>query len=211
MHNRRRFPRARKPFRAVYFPTQETRVPAVGLDIGGGGLCLLTQEPLPQGNTLLRALVLIGERPVPVSGTICWSDTVTYRARTHYRYGLKFAAINDGDWDHIMRSACTGEKDGSVFATGSTLSSSQRDVLIPYLAQRRVVEALVRAGRLDQPRASGVALVQYRFDGYTMRAGVPYLRLTVRSRRTILSTVSDFSTALLVPIEDRRSAPVLLN
>lgn len=211
VHNRRRFARLRKPFQAVYFPTQEVRVPAVGLDFSGGGFCLLTQEPLPQGSELLNAAVLIGERPVPVSGVVRWRDTVLYRGRRHYRYGLKFTAINDADWEHIMQASAEGEKDGNAFATGNTLTSSQRDMLVPYLVQRRVVELLVRAGRLDQPRSSGVAPVQYRLEGYMMRQGVPYLRLTVRSKRTVFATASEFATKLLVPIDGPRAAPILVS
>jgi len=186
-------------------------MPAVGLDISGGGLCLLTQEPLPAGREQLNAVVLVANRPVPISGSICWRDIVSYRGRPHYRYGLRFTAINDSDWEHIMEFAVEEAHGDAAPALGSTLTQSQCNVLIPYLAQRRIAEELVRAGRLDQPRSAGLALVAYRFDGYAMRQGVPYLRLTVRSRRTIFSTISEFSTKVLVPLNDPKAAPVLLS
>ncbi|MDE2571742.1 MAG: PilZ domain-containing protein [bacterium] len=198
--NRRRFSRRRKPFSAVYFPTQEERMPAIGLDISGGGLCLLTQQPLPPRTACLSAVVLIGDRPVSIGGEIRWRDTVNYQGRPHYRYGLRFVAIDDVDWEHIMRFA-TGEGD-AIPSEGSTLDAAQRDALVPSLAQRRIVEKLVQSQRLDRPRRPSSALVEYRFDGYMMRQGVPYLRLTVRSKRTLFDTVSEFRTKVLVPLDD---------
>ncbi|MBV8244525.1 MAG: PilZ domain-containing protein [Candidatus Eremiobacteraeota bacterium] len=44
--NRRKYPRKRKPYRATFSVDGQTQKPAIGLDISGGGLCVLTQEPV---------------------------------------------------------------------------------------------------------------------------------------------------------------------
>jgi hypothetical protein len=53
--NRRKFPRKRKPYRAAYSLDGTSVRTAIGLDISGGGLCILTQEPIPRDEFEVRA------------------------------------------------------------------------------------------------------------------------------------------------------------
>ena len=200
--DRRRYPRRAKPFQAVYWPTPEMRFPAVGLDIGGGGLCLLTQQPIPAGGQELSIVVLVDERPVPVTGTLKWADTIKYKDKEHYRYGVKLTKISDADWDAMMNALSVQIGLGTP-ASGSVLTAKQRDTLIPAKVQGEITEALVKRGRLDAPQHDCLPLAEYKFEGYTMRKSVPFYKLTVRTKMRTASgrDLNEFRTTILVLIE----------
>lgn len=178
------------------------RFPAVGLDIGGGGLCLLTQQPIPADIHELSVVVLIDEKPVPVTGMVKWNDTIKYKEKDHFRYGLKLLKIADGDWDTMMNSLSVQLGLGTP-ANGSVLTAKQRDQLIPARVQEQISDALVKRERLDPPRHDCLPLTEYKFEGYTMRKSVPMYKLSVRSKARNLSgrDLNEFRTTILVLIE----------
>ena len=178
------------------------RFPAVGLDIGGGGLCLLTQQPIPSDARELSIVVLIDERPVPITGFVKWTDTIKYKDKDHYRYGLKLLKISDADWDSMMNALSVQIGLGTP-ASGSILTAKQRDSLIPSGVQEQIAEALVKRERLDAPQHDCLPLTEYKFEGYTMRKSVPFYKLTVRSKKRNLSgrDLNEFRTTILVLIE----------
>ena len=178
------------------------RFPAVGLDIGGGGLCLLTQQPIPGEIRELSVVVLVDERPVPVSGAVMWTDTIKYKDKDHFRYGLKLLKIADADWDSMMNSLSVQMGLGTP-ASGSVLTATQRDQLIPHRVQEQISEALIKRERLDAPHGDSLPLTEYKFEGYTMRKSVPMYKLSVRSKKRNLSgrDLNEFRTTILVLVE----------
>lgn len=200
--DRRRYPRRAKPFQAVYWPTADMRFPAVGLDIGGGGLCLLTQQPIPPEAHEVSIVVLVDEKPVPVTGLVKWTDTIKYKEKDHFRYGLKLVKISDADWDGMM-NALSVHAGLSSPTSGTVLTAKQRDELIPKAVQIQITDALVKRQRLDAPHQDCLPLTEYKFEGYTMRKSVPFYRLTVRSKMRDLTgrNLDEFRTTILVLIE----------
>ena len=178
------------------------RFPAVGLDIGGGGLCLLTQQPIPAESKELSIVVLVDERPVPITGTLKWADTIKYKDKDHYRYGVKLTKISDADWDGMMNALSVQIGLGTP-ASGSILTAKQRDSLIPAKVQAEIAQALVKKERLDAPRHDCLPMTEYKFEGYTMRKSVPFYKLTVRSKMRNISgrDLNEFRTTILVLIE----------
>lgn len=172
------------------------------MDVGGGGLCLLTQQPIPEELSELSVVLLIDERPVPVTGSVKWNDSIKYKDKEHFRYGLKLLKIADGDWDGMMNSMSV-QMGLSTPATGAILTAKQRDQLIPARVQEQISEALVKRERLDAPHADCLPLTEYKFEGYTMRKSVPMYKLTVRSKKRNLSgrDLNEFRTTVLVLIE----------
>lgn len=202
LDNRRRFPRRNKPFSAVYFPTAEARFPAVGLDIGGGGMCLLTQEPIDDRlREGLQVIALVADKPVAINASVCWNDTLKHKGRDHYRYGLRLKQIADQDWDLIMRWALDEHVGNEAPSTGTVLTATQRDSLIPFRTQRQIATALVKKARLDPTDDTRLPLVEYKFEGYTMRKNVPFYKLTVRSKKSDSRTLEEFRTTVLVLVE----------
>ena len=200
--DRRRYPRRAKPFQAVYWPSADLRFPAVGLDIGGGGICLLTQQPMPPELHQVNIVALLDERPVPITAAVQWTDTIQYKNKEHFRYGLKLAKINDTDWDNMMKSLSVHVGLGTPEA-GVVLTAKQRDALIPMRVQQQIGDILAKKERLDPPRDGALPLAEYKFEGYTMRKGVPFYKLQVRSKKRDGNgrDMREFRSTILVIIE----------
>jgi len=165
-------------------------------------LCLLTQQPIPAELHEVQVVALIDEHPVPITGAVKWNDTIKYKEQDCFRYGLKLIKIADNDWENMMNALSLAMGIGSP-ASGTILTAKQRDMLVPKRVQDQISDALIKRERLDRPQADILPLTEYKFDGYTMRKGVPYYRLTVRSKRRNLSGrhLEEFRTSILVLIE----------
>ena len=199
--NRRKFYRRTKPFQGVYYASPGERVPLVGLDISGGGLCVLLQQPVKDLSAELMLGAVIQAKPFTVIGTIRWSDVVKVKGVDHFRYGLKLKSIADDDWDRLMLWTVENNSD---FVEGATLSAAQRDSLITQQTQDHIATDLRAKERID-PYADGkLPLIEYNFVKYTMRQGAPYVWLRVRSRCTdrTLHTIVDHMTNVLVSCDD---------
>jgi hypothetical protein len=199
--NRRKYYRRTKPFQGVYYASPGERVPLVGLDISGGGLCVLLQQPVKDLAADLMLGAVIDSKPFTVIGSIRWSDVVKVKGADHYRYGLKLKSIADDDWDRLMLWTVENNSD---FSEGTTLSAAQRDSLVTQQTQEKITGELVERRRLDSPQNGQLPLVEYNFVKYTMRQGAPYVWLRVRSRCTdkTLHTVADYMTNVLVSCDD---------
>jgi len=199
--NRRKFFRRTKPFQGVYYATPGERVPLVGLDISGGGLCILLQQPVKDLSSELMLGAVIQAKPFTVIGTVRWSDVVKVKGVDHYRYGLKLKSIADDDWDRLMLWTVENNSD---FVEGATLSAAQRDSLITQQTQEKIANELQSKERIDPFQDGKLPLIEYNFVKYTMRQGAPYVWLRVRSRcvdRTLQTTV-DHMTNVLVSCDD---------
>jgi hypothetical protein len=199
--NRRTYPRRRTTFPATYV-AETTQKPAFGLDISGGGMCLLTQEPIPP--TLLKGfslLAMLGDRKVRLEATGCWAVPMMVRGQKHYRYGLRLKQIADHDWDHVMEHSLSGEG-GPGLTPGLILTTKQRDSILPIDKQHRIAESLAHKKRLDYSGTGRLPLVEYRFTGYQMQRGTPFYRLQVRSKITSATLgTQEFYSTVLVAIE----------
>lgn len=199
--NRRKFFRRTKPFQGVYYASPGERVPLVGLDISGGGLCILLQTPVRDLAAELMLGAVIQSKPFTVIGTVRWSDVVKVKGVDHYRYGLKLKSIADDDWDRLMLWTVENNSD---FVEGATLSAAQRDALITQQTQDKIADELRAKQRIDPYQDGKLPLIEYNFVKYTMRQGAPYVWLRVRSRCTdrTLQTVVDHMTNVLVSCDD---------
>jgi hypothetical protein len=193
-----------KPFRAMYYGHAQERKPAIGLDISGGGLRILVKDAVEHKGLDVPVVVLIADRPVQLSAKVLWVDKTQHQGADHYLYGLKLSKIADHEWDRIME--WTIEEAAPVPASdlqvGSILSAVQRDSMIPVPRQTEVVKRLAEKGRVDAPGDGRLPLVEYKFDGYKMRMGIPYYKLSVRSKKTEKDhSFTEYRTSVLARIE----------
>jgi len=202
--NRRRFPRRQKPFQGVYYANPGERVPTVGLDLSGGGACLLLQQPVKDPNAELMIGAVIDQKPFTIVGRIRWSDVVKVKGVDHYRYGLQLQSIADEDWDRLMLWTLQTSGEAEDLKEGAALSPEQRDALMTAETQNKIGEELVSKERVDPFQAGKLPLIEYNFVKYTMRQGVPYIMLKVRSRSTdrIKQSIEDYYTQILVGCDD---------
>ncbi len=183
--NRRRYPRKRKPYRAtVSLDGGQSQKPAIGLDISGGGLCLLTQEPVSKDEFEIRAT--IDTRVVRLRAKSVWQDTVSHQGKSVWRYGMRFTGISADDWDAVVRYTTdkTVEEQNKaqeeLVAVRMTPDDANR--LLPVALQKRLLSLLVERRRLAPVTSSVTPLVQYFYSGLVRHNGQLMHRLTIQSK-----------------------------
>ncbi|HEY4439790.1 MAG TPA: PilZ domain-containing protein [Candidatus Elarobacter sp.] len=182
--NRRKFPRKRKPYRAAYSLDGKSTRPAIGLDISGGGLCILTQEPVARDEFEVRAQ--IEERPVRVRAKTVWQDNVQHQGRKVWRYGMRFTGIPADDWDAIVRYttdkpvAEANKAQEELVTVRMTPDDTAR--LLPRELQIRLLKMLVERRRLAPIDEKVTPLVQYFYSGIVRHNDKLVHRLVIQSK-----------------------------
>lgn len=182
--NKRKYPRKRKPYRATYSLDGKTQRPAIGLDLSGGGCCIISQESIVQKEFELRAQ--IDERHVRLRAKTVWADNVTHQGRKVFRYGMQFTGIPADDWDAIIRwtadkSLVEGNK-ALEDLTRVRLTPDDTARLLPSALQNRLLAMLVQRGRLAPLDEKVTPLVQYFYSGVARVDGKPMHRLMIQSK-----------------------------
>ena len=183
--NRRKYPRKRKPYRATFsVDAGATQKPAIGLDISGGGLCVLTQEPVGKDEFEVRAT--IETRVVRVRAKSVWQDTVTHQGKSVWRYGMRFTGISADDWDAIVRYTTDrpveeGNKAQEELTT-VRMTPDDANRLLPTKLQYRLLQMLVERRRLAALKENQTPLVQYFYSGVVRHEGKLMHRLTIQSK-----------------------------
>jgi hypothetical protein len=182
--NRRKFPRKRKPYRAAYSVDGKSTRPAIGLDISGGGLCILTQEQVGREEFEVRAQ--IDERPVRVRAKTVWQDNVQHQGRKVWRYGMRFTGIPADDWDAIVRYttdkpvAESNKAQEELTTVRMTPDDTAR--LLPKELQTRLLQMLVDRRRLAPLDVRVTPLVQYFYSGIVRHNDKLVHRLVIQSK-----------------------------
>jgi hypothetical protein len=182
--NRRKFPRKRKPFRATYSLDGHTSRAAIGLDISGGGLCILTQEPVARDEFVVR--VLLEERHLRVRVKTVWHDNVQHQGRKVWRYGTRFTGIPADDWDAIIRYttdrpvAESNKAQDELATVRMTPDDAAR--LLPGELQTRLLQMLVERRRLAPLDERVTPLVQYFYSGIVRHNDKLVHRLVIQSK-----------------------------
>lgn len=183
--NRRKYPRKRKPYRAtVSVDSGVSQKPAIGLDISGGGLCLLTQEPTGRDEFEIRAT--IETRVLRMRGKSVWQDTVSHQGKSVWRYGMRFTGISADDWDAIIRYttdkpvAETNKAQEELVSVRMTPDDASR--LLPVNLQRRLLAMLVERRRLAPLLDNVTPLVQYFYSGVVRYNNELVHRITIQSK-----------------------------
>jgi PilZ domain-containing protein len=181
--NRRKFPRKRKPYRATYSIDGKAQRPAIGLDVSGGGMCILTQEAVNPTDFDVRAT--LEQRTVRMRVRSVWQDNVVHQGKTVWRYGLRYSGIPADDWDAVMRYttgksvAESNKAQEELVAVRLTEDDAER--LLPLVLQNRLLEMLVERDRLA-PIDQKTPLVQYFYSGLVRHEGKPMHRMTIQSK-----------------------------
>jgi len=182
--NRRKFPRKRKPYRATYSLDGKSQRPAIGLDISGGGLCVLTQESVGKPEFDIRAT--LDQRTIKMRVRSVWQDNVSHQGKTVWRYGLRYSGIPADDWDAVIRYT-TGRSVAEVNVAQEELvqvrmSDDDTSRLLPESLQNQLLQMLVERRRLAPLEDKVTPLVQYFYSGLVRDEGRPMHRLTIQSK-----------------------------
>lgn len=210
--NRRKYPRKRKPYRATFsVDARTTQKPAIGLDISGGGLCVLTQEPVGRDEFEIRAT--IESRVIRVRAKAVWQDTVTHQGKSVWRYGMRFTGISADDWDAIIRYTTDRSVDETNKAqeelTTVRMTPDDADRLLPAKLQLRLLHMLVERRRLAPLKENQTPLVQYFYSGVVRHEGKLMHRLTIQSKVVGLEGDEMFETRFV--FDDKGDNILILN
>ncbi len=158
MSNRRIYPRRRVTFPATYTVDGETTQPAYGLDFGGGGLQLLTREPLTERGAILLTVMLDGRR-LRFHAVRAWTGSLNSHDGPRYRHGMRLKTMADRDWDYLMQLLVKDTRN----SRGSVLTPTARDTLFSAEKQHQIAAALAEAGRLTYSWGQRLPLIEYAF------------------------------------------------
>lgn len=182
--NRRKFPRKRKPYRAAYSVDGKSTRAAIGLDISGGGLCILTQEPVAPEEFEVR--VVLDERNLRIRARKVWHDNVQHQGRKVWRYGMRFTGIPADDWDAIIRyttdRAIADSNKAQEELTAIRMTPDDTARLLPRELQTRLLAMLVERRRLAPLDARVTPLVQYFYSGIVRHNDRLMHRLVIQSK-----------------------------
>lgn len=182
--NRRKFPRKRKPYRAAYSLDGTSTRPAIGLDISGGGLCILTQEAVGRDEFEVRAQ--IEERAVRMRAKTVWQDNVQHQGRKVWRYGMRFTGIPADDWDAIIRyttdKPVAESNKAAEELTTVRMTPDDTARLLPQELQTKLLQMLVDRRRLAPLGDKVTPLVQYFYSGIVRHNDRLMHRLVIQSK-----------------------------
>ena len=183
--NRRKYPRKNRPYRAtVSADGGVTQKGAIGLDISGGGLCLLTQEPVGGNEFEVRAI--LDNHVVRARTRSVWQDTVVHNGQSVWRYGGCFTGISADDWDAIIRYATDRAVDEANKAQAELeavrMTPDDANRLFPAELQQKLLELLVERRRLAPLKENITPLVQYFYSGVVRHKNALLHELTIQSR-----------------------------
>jgi hypothetical protein len=196
--DRRHYVRRQRTFPATYSLDGQTALPAYGLDVSGGGLRLLTKEPLAvDGRKPVALVAVLDGRQVHLEATARWSAPIASAGGTRYRHGLRLAQIADTDWDFLMRLAL----DDAGFIPGKVLTDDQRDVLLALDKQQKIAEQLAIAGRATYRPGQKLPDMAFVYETCVARDGQRWYGLTVRSTTSETLLAREHRTRVLVAIE----------
>jgi PilZ domain len=184
-HNRRQFPRKKKPYRGAFtvdgWRTQEA---LIGLDISAGGMCFLLQRDLNVTEIEVRAM--LENHPVVARVTRVWGDKVQHQSKIIFRWGARFSAISADDWDTVVRwvNDQAVEQTNQAQADLKRVRMSPDDTarLLPQVLQTKLLKILVSRQRLAPLDPKITPLVQYFYSGIQHHHGKTMHRIEVQSK-----------------------------
>lgn len=126
MQERRQFVRLDTRLEISYavLPTEKAKR-ALTKDIGGGGICLFAEKPLPAGTRLQVAMTLPGrEEPVNFTAEVVWCEQYEVIGKGEHRraveLGVRFMEIAPQDRDAIMQHVILSLKPPTAGLPGKT-------------------------------------------------------------------------------------------
>lgn len=207
--NRRKYPRKSKPYWATFSADGGlTRKPAIGIDISGGGVCVLTQEPV--GRDEFELQLTLDSSVLRVRTKSVWQDMGLHAGKPAWRYGASITGISADDWDAIIRYTFDLEEEGNkaqAELAAIRMSPDDANRLFPAELQQKLLAMLVERRRLAPLQENLTPLVQYFYSGVVRQKNALMHELTIQSRVWGVEELETHETAFLF---DETGATVLI-
>lgn len=184
--DKRRHQRREKAFSADWTPAPEVPpTPVIGIDVSASGAGILARDEIKKDEFILR--LKLDERVIPTRVKVARRLPGTLQGAKAFRYGVEFVSIAADDWDAVVRWSKGGDAAEASNKVKSDLemvrmSADDADRLMPLALQTRLLNGLVRRGRLAPLVPNQQPLVQYFYGGTVKRNGMTMHRLAIVSR-----------------------------
>jgi hypothetical protein len=188
--DRRDQPRTRQPYKVVYTSNGLTWSPVMGIDIGVGGISVLTQHGFHKNEMDFK--LTLGTRVIPCRMSIVRHEGAVQAGNKLHKYALRFVSMKSDDQDAMMRwlrGAPTDDRNKAqeqLAAGAAAVRIAHEDLnrLFPKAIQTRLHEELVKRHRLAPLDPKREPLVAYFYSGVTMKSGKRLHNLTIESKVT---------------------------
>lgn len=191
--NRRRYPRVKKDFDVESSLGRDHRSRLKGVDLSGGGMCLISQDLLP--NAIFDARINLDGRQIDLKVLRIWNAVVHADGKDVRYHGLQFVAVDAEDWVAIIHWITGDSLSKLVRLEELTLNQVEVVKFLPSEFRTRLLSELEKRSRLD-PNAP--LPVQFDYGGVVDYDGRAMHRFTLHSKMSNNSKETRFSTRLLV-------------
>jgi hypothetical protein len=183
---RREAPRARMPYKVVYSSNGLTWSPVMGIDIGVGGISILSQHGLHK--TELDFKLTIGSRTVPCRMAVVRHEGAVQGGNHLHKYALRFVSMKRDDQDAMLRwlrgAPLEDKNKAQDELAAMRVSPDDINRLFPKAIQDRLHSELVSRKRLAPPDGRHSPLVAYYYSGALVKNGKRLHHLTIESKIT---------------------------
>src|SRR5579875_3218494 len=157
--NRRRYPRVKRDFDVEYTLDGERWDFAQGVDLSGGGMCMIGYRTISPD--VFEARIDLGGRMLPMRVRNVWSTTTEHHGKELPFYGLQFDRIDPKDWETVMQSITGRSSLPAERFEPLPLNDADADRLLPAEFRNSVIRALQSRSRIDVQRPQ----VVYEYSG----------------------------------------------
>jgi hypothetical protein len=196
--NRRRYPRVRKDYQAMYSVNAgKTWLPLRGVDLGGGGMCAISEHAIDA--IVVDAVLQLG-RDVPLRAHPVWGSEVREGGKTVHCYGFQFVSVEAANWEAVMEWVTGKPFDDSGQMPAVRIADTEVARFLPSDLRKRLLDELTARSRLDSANA---AMVHFDYGGVTAHNGHPMHRFTVHSKVKVMGSEMRHTTRFLCDDEGR--------
>lgn len=185
--DRREAPRTRHPYKVAYSSNGLTWSPVMGIDIGVGGISVLTQHGFHKNE--LDFKLTLGSRIIPCRMSVVRHEGAIQGGNKLHKYALRFVSMARDDQDAMMRwlrgaplEEQNRAKEDLAAANAVRINHEDVDRLFPKAVQNLLHAELVKRHRLAPLDPKREPLVAYFYSGTTMKAGQRIHHLTIESK-----------------------------
>lgn len=173
-----------------------------GIEISPNGLVFII--PVAIAAPEYTIVAGIRERKIPIRVKTVRSDTVDHQGKRWNRYMVSFQGISADNWDVLVRyvNDTPEPTDRRKMQNQEMQQADDAYRLLPMAIQDKIVQTLVRTGKLDAPKAHTTPLLKLFYGGLVKQAGKPPAhRFNVHSRIVKDGEVFAYDTRFLVSDE----------
>ena len=194
--NRRRYPRVKRDFIIEYTLDGNHWEVAEGVDLSGGGLCMVSFRNILQD--AFEARIEIGERTISLHLRKVWGTTTEHRGKQVPFYGLQFDRIESKDWELVMQSITGRSSPPAERFEPVPIDETDVNRLLPPEFRERLTRELKIRSRIDPQKPQ----LAFEYGGIVYEKSRRMHQFTVRSTVNNYAGLKRYTTKILVNDED---------